>query len=151
MRLLAALLLAIAGAAAAGDAVPAAPSALETLFAGAPAFSGTLGELKIQARLRQKEDMREGVEGEYFVFGRSQKILLAGEFEPDGSVFLEESEDGRSVSGQWDGKLVGDLFSGTWSSFDGSVSKPFALKLIAARVQSPAPALRSAAAGGAGK
>ncbi len=138
-RLLLCVLLAAGGVALAASDMPpaavanpvaAAPSAAEKLFAAGPALSGTLGELKIQASLRVKEDMREGLEGEYFVFGGSQKILLAGEFERDGAVFLEESENGRNVSGQWDGKLEGDIFSGTWSSFDGSVSKPFVLTVI---------------------
>ncbi|MGB7481338.1 MAG: hypothetical protein WA924_13515 [Burkholderiaceae bacterium] len=141
-RPIAAVLLALAGAGmftstamaetAAAVAIPAvaAPSVPERLFAAAPVFGGTLGEEKIQARLRQKDDMREGVEGGYFFFGQSQKILLAGEFDADGAVFLEESRDGTTVSGQWDGKLDGDTFSGTWSSFDGSINKPFALKVI---------------------
>jgi len=115
----------------------AAPSAPERLFATAPVFGGTLGEQRIQARLRQKDDMREGVEGGYFFFGQSQKILLAGEFDADGTVFLEESQDGSAISGQWDGKLVGDTFSGTWSSFDGSVTKPFTLTVIPPKVAAP--------------
>ncbi|HTN65497.1 MAG TPA: hypothetical protein VL051_04850 [Burkholderiaceae bacterium] len=136
------LLLTGAAATAAGQqAVPAAapqaaapateaPSAMEKLFASAPVFRGELGELAIQASLRQKEDMREGLEGEYFVFGRSQKILLAGEFDRNGAIFLEESENGQNVSGQWEGNFEGDTFKGLWSSFDGSVEKPFRLKLL---------------------
>jgi len=143
-RVLACALVAVAGMALAADELPAAapamveaPSVAERLFAAAPAFSGTLAEQKIQVSLRQKEDMREGLEGEYFIFGRSQKILLAGEFDRDGTIFLEESEDGRSVSGQWDGKLDGDIFSGTWSSFDGALKKPFALKIIPVKPRLP--------------
>lgn len=148
--LLLCVLLAVPGLAlATGDTTPAVvtgtlagvtaetPSVPEKLFATAAAFHGTLGEQKIQVSLRQKQDMREGLEGEYFLFGRSQKILLAGEFERDGTVFLEESEDGHSVSGQWDGRLDGAIFSGTWSSFDGTVSKPFALKIIPAKARLP--------------
>jgi hypothetical protein len=125
------LLLGVVGAALAADkpAVLKAP-AVETLFAAAPAFKGALGEQTIQASLRQKADMREGLEGEYFVFGNAHKILLAGEFDADGTIVLEESDDGRRVSGEWEGKLDGDVFSGTWSSFDGAVSKPFSLKII---------------------
>jgi len=119
---------------AAAPQVPApaneAPSAVEKLFASAPVFRGELGELTIQVSLRQKEDMREGLEGEYFVFGRSQKILLAGEFDRDGAIFLEESENGQNVSGQWEGNFDGDTFRGVWSSSDGSVEKPFTLKLV---------------------
>ncbi len=115
-------------AAAPQAAAPA--SAVEKLFASAPVFRGELGELTIQVSLRQKEDMREGLEGEYFVFGRSQKILLAGEFDRDGAIFLEESENGQNVSGQWEGNFDGDTFRGVWSSSDGSVEKPFTLKLV---------------------
>jgi hypothetical protein len=121
---------------------PDLPSAAEKFFAAAPTFHGTLDGAQVQLRLRQKEDMREGLEGNYFVFGRSQKILLAGEFDRDGTIFLEESENGRNVSGQWDGKLDGDAFAGTWMSADGSVSKPFALKMIAAKPAAVGPALK---------
>ncbi len=128
------LLLSGAAATASGQqaAAPAseAPSAMEKLFASAPVFRGELGELAIQASLRQKEDMREGLEGEYFVFGRSQKVLLAGEFDRNGAIFLEESENGQNVSGQWEGNFDGDTFKGVWSSFDGTVEKPFKLKLL---------------------
>jgi hypothetical protein len=118
------------------------PLAAEKFFAAAPTFHGMLDGVQVQLRLRQKEDMREGLEGDYFVFGRSQKILLAGEFDRDGTIFLEESENGRNVSGQWDGKLDGDAFAGTWMSADGSVSKPFALKMIAAKPAAIGPALK---------
>lgn len=117
-------------AASMATAAPETPSDTETLFAHAPVFKGNLGDLKVQVSLRQKDDMREGLSGTYFVFGASQQILLAGEFDRDGTIFLEESENGRNVSGQWDGKLTDDTFSGTWSSFDGTVSKPFVLKII---------------------
>lgn len=131
----------LASAAVSAGSTPAAlpgaasdlPSPPEKLFAAAPAFQGTLDGAQVQLHLRQKEDMREGLEGDYFVFGRSQKILLAGEFDRDGTIFLEESENGRNVSGQWDGKLDGGSFSGTWMSADGSVTKPFSLKMIAAK------------------
>jgi hypothetical protein len=118
------------------------PSVAEKFFAAAPTFHGMLDGVQVQLRLRQKEDMREGLEGDYFVFGRSQKILLAGEFDRDGTIFLEESENGRNVSGQWDGKLDGDAFAGTWMSADGSVSKPFALKMIGAKPAAIGPALK---------
>ncbi len=144
------LALAAAGAVSAGSAsppgtaaaVPApaeAPSPAARLFAAAPVFNGALGEQNIQVSLRRKDDMREGLEGEYFIFGGSNKILLAGEFERDGTIFLEESEDGRSVSGQWDGKLDGMTFSGTWSSSDGSLSRPFRLKIIPVKARGAAP------------
>ena len=100
-----------------------------SLFSKPVVFSGTLGDMAIQLTVRPKEIIDEGLEGEYFVFGRSQKILLAGELEDD-RIFLEESENGTNISGQWEGKLRADAVQGTWMSADGAVSKPFELKLI---------------------
>lgn len=89
---------------------------------------GKLGDAQMQASLRPKTDM-EGVEGEYFIFGGSGTVLLAGEVDSEG-VFLEESENGTDVSGQWDGKLTGDTIAGEWQSADGKVKKPFTLKIV---------------------
>lgn len=84
--------------------------------AGIPAsgliLRGNLGEHQIQMQLRPKAD-EDGVEGEYFVFGAGQRVLLAGEFE-DGHFWLEESANGTDVSGEWDGERKGDLLQGTW-------------------------------------
>lgn len=109
-----------------------AASAAPALLAEPAVLRGTLGDLKIQVNLRPKAGLDEGIEGEYFVFGHSQKILLAGELEGD-SVLLEESENGTDVSGQWDGKRTGNIIEGTWTSADGSVSKPFIVKAIDAK------------------
>jgi hypothetical protein len=100
-----------------------------SMFSKPVVFRGTLGDAQIQATVRPKEIIDEGLEGEYFLFGRSQKILLAGELEGD-SIFLEESKNGTNISGQWEGKLQGDSIQGVWLSADGSISKPFNLKLI---------------------
>lgn len=90
---------------------------------------GTLGELQIQATLRNKAELEEGIEGEYVILGKPQKVLLAGELEGD-DFFLEESENGKDVSGQWTGKLVGDIISGEWQSVDGKLTKPFTIRLM---------------------
>lgn len=92
-------------------------------------FRGTLGDMPIQLAVRPKEVKDEGLEGEYFIFGQSRKILVAGELESE-NLFLEESENGTNISGLWDGKLRGDTIVGTWTSADDSVSRPFSLKLI---------------------
>lgn len=117
------------------------------LFGKPVVFRGTLGGLPVQVSVRPKEIAEEGLEGEYFVFGRSQKILLAGELDAD-NFFLEESENGTSISGQWDGKLQGDMIRGDWMSADGAVSKPFSLKLIRshAGLQAPEPVRNAPAA-----
>lgn len=94
------------------------------------ALRGTLGDAPIQANLRAKTD-EDGFEGDYFLFGHSQKILLAGEIEGD-DVFMEESVNGTDVSGQWNGKLSGDTISGTWQSADGLVVKPFSIRIVRA-------------------
>lgn len=90
---------------------------------------GTLGESQIQATLRNKAEKEEGIEGEYVILGKPQQVLLAGELEGD-DFFLEESENGKDVSGQWTGKLVGDIISGEWQSADGKLTKPFTVRMM---------------------
>lgn len=87
---------------------------------------GTLGDAQIEMHLQLKPDPTEGIQGSYIMRGQSSKILLAGESE-NTDVSMEESVNGKDVSGEWEGKLVGDTFSGTWSTADGSVTKPFFL------------------------
>ena len=121
-------------AAAPGTNVPA-------LFHKPVFFRGVVGDINVQVNIRPKADIDEGIEGEYFIFGNSHKILLAGEIEGD-QLFMEESENGTNISGQWDGKLEGDSLVGSWMSADGSITKPFTLKAV---VQKPAAAPAHAA------
>lgn len=114
------------------------PVSAAEVFSKLRVFRGTLGETPIQATVRPKEIVDEGLEGEYFIFGRSQKILLAGELDGN-SIFLEESENGTNISGQWEGKLEGDTIQGTWLSADGSISRPFNLKLVVSQTSLPKP------------
>ncbi|MFC7296964.1 hypothetical protein [Herminiimonas aquatilis] len=109
---------------------PVAVSSAPVVFQKPVALRGTVGDVQIQVNLRPKEEVDEGHEGEYFIFGNSHKILLAGEIEKDGVIFMEESINGTDISGQWDGKLEGDVLAGTWMSADGSITKPFSLKII---------------------
>jgi hypothetical protein len=95
---------------------------------------GTLGDAQVQVSLRPKADVEDSIEGEYFLFGSSQKVLLAGEIEGN-ELFLEESENGTDVSGQWNGTLNGDIVSGNWQSADGAVTRPFSLKIVHAGEQ----------------
>ncbi|RQO33302.1 hypothetical protein DBR37_13905 [Herminiimonas sp. KBW02] len=120
--------------AAAGSNVPA-------LFHKPVFFRGVVGDINVQVNIRPKADIDEGIEGEYFIFGNSHKILLAGEIEGD-QLFMEESENGTNISGQWDGKLEGDSLVGSWMSADGTITKPFTLKAV---VQKPAAAPAHAA------
>ncbi|MDO9421348.1 MAG: hypothetical protein Q7T66_11860 [Herminiimonas sp.] len=111
-------------------AAPVAVSAAPVIFQKPVALRGTVGDVQIQVNLRPKAEVDEGHEGEYFIFGNSHKILLAGDIEKDGVLFMEESVNGTDISGQWDGKLEGDVLVGTWMSADGSITKPFTLKII---------------------
>lgn len=100
------------------------------LFARPLTFRGTLGDATIEMHLQLKPDPTEGLQGTYFTIGQSAKVLLAGEYE-GGDVLMEESVNGKDVSGEWSGKFNGETFSGTWSTTDDAVTKPFVLKVQA--------------------
>lgn len=117
------------GAASAQAQTTPAPTATAPAFAKPFVLRGTLGDNQIQVNLRPKAEVGDGYEGDYFVFGTSPKILLAGDLDGE-DLILEESENGTDISGQWEGKLSGDTISGTWQSVDGSVKKPFNIKLL---------------------
>ncbi|WP_420475107.1 hypothetical protein [Noviherbaspirillum sp. ST9] len=111
------------------QAADTAETAGKMLFVKPVALRGTLGSEQIQMNLRTKEEFEDGIEGDYFVFGSSQKVLLAGEIEGE-DLFLEESVNGTDVSGQWEGKMTGDVLRGEWQSADGKVSKPFQVRIV---------------------
>ena len=96
------------------------------LFAQPLSFRGTLGDATIEMHLQLKPDPTEGLQGTYSAPGQSAKILLAGEYD-GGDVIMEESINGKDVSGEWAGKFDGKTFSGTWSTTDDAVIKPFVL------------------------
>ncbi|GGC92584.1 hypothetical protein GCM10011396_44840 [Undibacterium terreum] len=161
---LAAMAVALSSAAVAQPvaASAAAPVSVAPATAAANPFSapivlrGKLGSETVQMRLQPKVEDADSVEGDYFVFGKGSKILLAGEVSGN-AVTMEESEDGIDVSGQWDGKLDGKIWRGTWTSDDGSVSKEFALEIQAATASpklakpaKPANAAKSTAAAKSG-
>jgi len=98
------------------------------LFAKPLTFRGTLGDATIEMHLQLKPDPTEGLQGTYSVIGQSAKVLLAGEYE-GGEVLMEESVNGKDVSGEWAGKFDGATFSGTWSTTDDVLTKPFVLKV----------------------
>ncbi|MES2071632.1 MAG: hypothetical protein V4488_14860 [Pseudomonadota bacterium] len=112
-----------------------------SLFSHPVVLRGKLGNDTVQMRLQPKVEDADSVEGEYFVFGRGNKILLAGEVSGK-ALTMEESEDGVDVSGQWDGKLDGKTLRGSWVSDDGSISKEFILEIQTA-VALPVKAARS--------
>ncbi|MBB3210948.1 hypothetical protein FHW67_000183 [Herbaspirillum sp. Sphag1AN] len=90
---------------------------------------GTLGGEQVQMTLHPKQD-EDGLAGTYFIFGQGAQILLAGEADHDDLV-MEESHNGKDVSGEWAGEFKNGVLSGTWSALDGAVSKPFVLNLTA--------------------
>ena len=90
---------------------------------------GTLGGEQVQMTLHPKPD-EDGIVGTYFIFGHSAQILLAGEVDHD-DVVMEESVNGKDVSGDWAGEFKTGVLSGTWSTLDGAMNKPFVLNLTA--------------------
>ena len=129
VRFAAAWLLALSLTGTAAFAATPADAANKMQFVKPVALRGTLGPDQIQVSLRTKAEFEDGIEGDYFLFGSSQKILLAGEIEGE-DLFLEESANGKDVSGQWGGKMVGDVITGEWQSPDGKISKPFEIRIV---------------------
>ena len=105
----------------------AADSLRQSLMGRSLVMRGELGGQRIQLAIEPKNN-EDGLHGRYFVFGESTEILLAGEVDGD-DLLMEESRNGRDVSGQWEGHRQGTAIVGTWSSPDGSVTRPFSLQL----------------------
>ncbi len=130
---LVAVLLALSGLAlpsawAAAPAAEAGQASLQQVLMGhALVLRGQIDGRALQLSLQPKKN-EDGLEGRYFFFGGSPEILVAGEVEGDDFI-MEESINGRDVSGQWEGHREGQSITGTWSSADGSITKPFALQL----------------------
>jgi len=109
------------------DAVMVLPGSLQALVHKPLVLRGTLGNEQIQMNLRPKV-AEDGLEGSYFVFGQGAQILLAGEVDHD-DLLMEESHNGKDVSGEWAGSFKNGVLSGTWSTLDGAVNTPFALQI----------------------
>jgi hypothetical protein len=118
-------------AAAADPAIPPpkARASLARLFKRPVTLRGTLDGVPIQMELHLKPNDDEALEGSYFLVGQNHKVLLAGEFEED-ALTMEESINGKDVSGLWDGVYDGVSLTGNWSSLDGNVLRPFTLKVL---------------------
>lgn len=104
-------------------------SAAPKIFSPPVFLRGMLGKLQVQMYLHPHVEYEDSVQGDYFVYGKSVKIMLAGEFQDD-DLAMEESENGSDVSGQWSGKLDGAVFRGTWYSDEQSHSEPFELTVF---------------------
>lgn len=104
------------------------------LFSQQVLLRGTLGTRQIQMRLQPHPEFEGSVQGGYFEFGQSQKIALAGEYQDD-QLSMEESVNGTNVSGQWNGSLIGNTYSGNWYAEDESSSIPFVLTVTGSAVK----------------
>ncbi|MDP9108085.1 MAG: hypothetical protein M3N23_03320 [Pseudomonadota bacterium] len=117
---------------------PLAQSPAAALLARPVLLRGILGDRRVEMQLHMKANPDEGIEGDYLLADRVGRILLAGETDND-TIALEESENGSDISGQWDGRVEGGVMRGTWLSADGSVSKPFELKVVEPSAVASAP------------
>ena len=129
VRVAAALVFALSLAGGGAYAATQADVSGKMLFVKPVALRGTLGGDKIHVNLRINADFEDGIERDYVHVVRPDLILLAGEIEGE-EFFLEESVNGTDVSGQWEGKMAGDVISGKWQSADGKVSKPFLIRIV---------------------
>jgi hypothetical protein len=93
-------------------------------------YRGRLGGKDIQAELVFATDTIDSVEGSYFIFGEGAPILLAGEYE-GAHLSMEESRDGKDVSGTWAGEIDRAHISGLWRDADETLTLPFELTRIA--------------------
>lgn len=100
--------------------------AFSHLLAHPVVFKGTLAGAAIEMQLRLKPDESAALEGSYILSGQTGHVLVAGEFEQD-ALMMEESVNGKDVSGLWDGLYDGKTLTGNWSSLDGTVLRPFVL------------------------
>jgi hypothetical protein len=110
-----------------------ATQAIEPLvnrFAHQMVLRGKLGDQPIEMHLHAKPNEEDSVAGTYTGSDQTVQIQLAGEFDGRGSVIMEESVNGRDVSGEWAGTLVGNDYSGTWSTLDDTQQKPFHLTVV---------------------
>jgi len=114
------------GAAAAVPQVPH-PLAPNPEFAHFPRYVGMLGARKIELRLGKKTDDPTGVHGEYRFADTGKVVLVAGDREGD-VLEIEDSEDGRSIAGNWVGRFTADgMLVGDRMNADDSDPQPFVL------------------------
>lgn len=116
---------------------------------GNPVFSrplelrGYLGDVPVLMYLRPKTEDVDSVEGHYRVQPHKAQhlsgkpVLLAGEVSGN-RLSMEESDDGKEVSGQWDGELQDGVIRGVWLSADERVQRHFELHLISVSGLQPA-------------
>ncbi|WP_454904994.1 hypothetical protein [Variovorax gossypii] len=68
---------------------------------------------------------------------RARVAQLAGDVDDEGALSIDESQDGRAISGVWSGKLqkgsCGREFRGTWRDATDESTHPFVLSKTAAQ------------------
>lgn len=98
-------------------------------YADFPLYTGTLGARPIEMRLGAKSDDPTGVQGEYrFLDGAAGVVLVAGELD-NGTLQIEESDDGTHITGNWVGKVAVDgSIQGERMNPDDSEPQPFELQ-----------------------
>ncbi|CBW74898.1 Hypothetical exported protein [Mycetohabitans rhizoxinica HKI 454] len=98
-------------------------------YADFPLYTGTLGARPIEMRLGAKSDDPTGIQGEYrFLDGAAGVVLVAGELD-NGTLQIEESDDGTHITGNWVGKVAVDgSIQGERMNPDDSEPQPFELQ-----------------------
>lgn len=96
-------------------------------------YQGALGEQTIQLTLRSHAEFSGRAQGEYFIFGHGRIIYLAGDIDSD-RLWMEESENGTDVSGEWQLKVMTrqseKYLMGTWQDAEGKNQKEVQLKSL---------------------
>ncbi|TMS58851.1 hypothetical protein MW7_009130 [Imbroritus primus] len=114
------------------------PLAPEPAYARYPQYKGTIGDVPIRMRLGPKPDERDSVHGEYH-YGTSRAVQrVAGEY-ADGTFLMEESDDGTTVTGMWEGQIdARGVVRGQWTdAFDRRRILPFVLVPVTVTVIPP--------------
>lgn len=114
------------------------PLAPEPAYARYPQYTGSIGDVPIRMRLGPKPDELDSVHGEYH-YGTSRAVQrLAGEY-ADGAFLMEESDDGTTVTGMWEGQIdARGVVRGQWTdAFDRRRVLPFVLVPVTVAVIPP--------------
>lgn len=114
------------------------PLTPQPAYARYPRYTGTIGDQAIHMRLAPKPDERDSVHGEYS-FGNARAVqLVTGEF-ADGTFLMEESDDGTTVTGAWEGRVdARGVVRGQWTdAFNRQRILPFVLIPVSVAVVPP--------------
>ncbi|KAG0162314.1 hypothetical protein DFQ30_002339 [Apophysomyces sp. BC1015] len=129
-------------------AAPELPLEPNPDYASFPLYTGTLGTRPIEMRLGAKSDDPTGVHGEYrFVDHADGVMLVAGDLD-NGTLQIEESDDGTRITGNWVGKVAVDgSIHGERMNPDDSEPQPFDLQPANPAARGARSPIQGAAAG----